>query len=351
MLAGIVSSSTAGRRPATATAQVLQHCGMMRHSRSMPMGQLYAFNSCNSGSSTRPGAVAAVAAQRPHPAAAVAQRSPRAPVAVVNLPVFGISDGQPQLRILCYGDSITAGFCDGGHRFQPYAEALAEKLVAEGVPCAVTSCGLCGFTTERLWSEQGSKEIHPPGGPAGRGLARLVDDPDAPPTLVLIMSGTNDLSLQASVRSIMKYTKRLHAVCHERGVPTVVMAPTAHTAADVYLRRQLTEELARFAEESPGVVGFVDVEALVPRTAGSCWEDDQLHLSSVGSTQLGWRLAPHVAAALARTLRLAATEEEEDAAETPREVVHGSAVERAVSGPSGSQKRSSSNRPACSPQH
>lgn len=34
------------------------------------------------------------------------------------------------LRVLCFGDSLTAGFSSYGTVFHPYAEALEEKLAA-----------------------------------------------------------------------------------------------------------------------------------------------------------------------------------------------------------------------------
>lgn len=220
--------------------------------------------------------------------------------ALADLPVFGSHGGD---RILCYGDSNTAGYHSNGRAFQPYAQALAEGLMAhQGSPCEVTACGLSGFTTQEMLQEQANAVVRPPMGPAGKGLAYLLDAVDGrgPYGLVIIMTGTNDLGFYAPVPTIVQHVAQLHAVCHQRGVPTLIVAPTAHTAPQLQApRRQLARQLEALAAQTPGVLGFVDVEDLVPRSARGVWEMDQLHLSPAGSTQLGHSLVPMVAAALA----------------------------------------------------
>lgn len=251
---------------------------------------------------------AQLAASPSAPPVAPPPQPPPPPRRPIELPLFSagsIGSGDKALpHILCYGDSNTAGFYDDGKRFEPYAETLARVLGGDDLPCKVTSCGLCGFTTDQMWGEQGSREVHPRVGPPGKGIAHLLDSADEPPTLAIIMTGTNDLGNHLSVDAIVSHTARLHAVCHDRGVPTFAISPTAHVASPMRkLRKQLAEAMSVYAQRTPGVVGHIDVEELVPRSAGGCWEPDKLHLSPAGSRRLGRRLAPHVAIVLRKLLQ------------------------------------------------
>merc|ERR1719491_1654151 len=112
----------------------------------------------------------------------------------------------------------------------------------------------------------------------------------------------------ASGHSIVQSVARLHAVCHERGVPTVAVAPTQGPGPKCRaLRQQLADLLAAWAGPMAGVLDFLDVEDLLPRPCGkdgkanqpsaaAHWERDDLHFSAAGSLALGRRLAPHASA-------------------------------------------------------
>jgi len=56
----------------------------------------------------------------------------------------------PPRRILCYGDSLTAGFHANGQKFEPYARELSKALAAAGVENEVHTCGLSGHTTQDM---------------------------------------------------------------------------------------------------------------------------------------------------------------------------------------------------------
>jgi len=214
-------------------------------------------------------------------------------------------------RIICYGDSNTAGYHRGGKAFQPYGQSLASELAEMGVPCEVAVCGLCSFTTQDMLNGQASNVVTTKMGPNGRGLARMLDE-DGPVKLVIIMTGTNDLGVEMSPTSIVQDIAQLHGICHKRGVPTVSMAAT-QTSNHPWrgVRQQLADLVAKWAASVTSVLDSLDVEDIVPRPVGkdgaSCnptsavhWEKDDLHLSSSGSTTLGRRLAPHVCTWLQR---------------------------------------------------
>jgi lysophospholipase L1-like esterase len=53
----------------------------------------------------------------------------------------------PAVRVLCLGDSLTAGYCDSGFDEKPYARALGEAL---GEEAEVKSIGYSGYTTSEI---------------------------------------------------------------------------------------------------------------------------------------------------------------------------------------------------------
>jgi hypothetical protein len=56
--------------------------------------------------------------------------------------------GKAPCRLLCYGDSNTAGYSPSSPFHTPYADRLAEGLSRAGVEVAVMCCGLSGKTTK-----------------------------------------------------------------------------------------------------------------------------------------------------------------------------------------------------------
>lgn len=196
-------------------------------------------------------------------------------------------------RVLCYGDSNTAGFCNGGQRFHPYKMALEQALRQQGLPIEVAHCGLSGLTAEELMHKVTAKAIRDVCGKMGKGLERLLDE--KPTNLVVIMLGTNDIGAGTRPQQTLSYVSALHAACHERGIPTVALAPpTVLGGQPRNDRNRFAQMLSHYERATPDALMFADCEELVPRTP-ALWEPDQLHLSPAGSDQLGKKLAPMVA--------------------------------------------------------
>lgn len=233
-----------------------------------------------------------------------------------DVAVWGPSRSQEQQsvrmpRIICYGDSNTVGYHTEGLKFQPYGQSLASELLDAGLPCEVVVCGLCGFTTEDMLNERSSDCVKASIGPSGRGLERMLEE-DGPVDLVIIMTGTNDMAMSSSLTTVVQDVAKLHAICHERDIPTVAIAPTQGTSRKCRaLRQRLAELIAKWAAAATGVLDSLDVEDLLPRpiskdigssltAAATHWEPDGLHLSAIGSIALGRRLASHVSSWLHR---------------------------------------------------
>jgi lysophospholipase L1-like esterase len=198
-------------------------------------------------------------------------------------------------RVVCYGDSNTAGFHSGGRAFEPYGKTLANSLAAAGVPCEVAVCGLCGFTTADMLHNSDSRRVTPQCGPAGRGLLRMIEED--PVDLVIIMTGTNDLGHGTTPSTIAQQVEELHGICHDESIATVCLAPTTVSQRQMRAsRQQLSDKLERWSCKARNVLDFLDVEDLLPRSEPRYWEADDLHISSLGSRTLGSSLAPHASA-------------------------------------------------------
>jgi len=198
--------------------------------------------------------------------------------------------GKPR-RILCYGDSLTAGFHNGGTAFEPYGQTLSHELSNWGGHCDVAVCGLSGKTAMECVQGMHAPWIPDITGRGGKGIDRILNE-EGPFDLVIIMLGTNDLGQGQTPDMILNSISQMHSACHRYSIPTIAVAPPTvdygHTRAH---RQQLAQLLASWTHATPGVVAFIDCEDLCPRHERQLWEPDQLHLSRVGSQALGRRMA------------------------------------------------------------
>lgn len=225
-----------------------------------------------------------------------------------------------RVRILAYGDSLTAGYYEDGDRFSPYGATLA-KLLAPDFDAEVWVCGLSSLTAVQMVKRLSLKKIKDGAGRTGKGLQRIILE-EGPFDLVLIMAGTNDLASSQNSRAIIvSSVLALHGACHELRLRTAVLsvppnamvpldrqeAPTSSRRLAAYRARweQTNARLKEWASgtgAADGAVLFVDTEPIVPFTKDSeLWEEDGLHLSPAGSRQLGEGLAKALAPVL-RTL-------------------------------------------------
>jgi len=204
---------------------------------------------------------------------------------------------RPQLHLLAYGDSLTAGYHDSGCAFAPYSASLATAL-----GCTVDVCGASGVQVYKLANSQiESESCIDVAGQEYSGLGYLLKQraaaTDGLPqyAAALIMGGTNDLAAQWSAEEILQNLRTLHECCWSHGLRTVALSippnmATASTAASHAEYIHAFSELNRLIEEMAGSderCVFVNSGLLVPWGAEGCWEPDGLHFSPAGSERLG----------------------------------------------------------------
>jgi len=200
-------------------------------------------------------------------------------------------------RILCYGDSNTAGFRGINKAYTPYGHQLADTLRLAGISCEVTSVGLCGFTSEGLVNDIDARLIQPKVGPSGEGLALMLRESDF--DLVVIMIGTNDLGRRMDPMVTLSFVTRLHNTCHAAGIPTVnIVPPSVSTISKHPLakairesRKQLAEVMNTWAKDVPQILLSLDCETVAPKSMAQFYEPDDIHLSAQGSKKLAQGLA------------------------------------------------------------
>jgi len=218
-----------------------------------------------------------------------------------------VGSGRP--KVVCYGDSLTAGFTRGGSQFVPYGTALRQGLAAQGLQCDVVINGLTGHTAKQMLRELDAPMAMDQCGIKGRGLRCLIGE-EGTPELVIIMAGTNDLGMHRDVAETFADICQLHAACHARGVPTFAVSPPHYAKRPECAR--LSQMLRRWSQQEPMVKGFMDIEELLPSSALQFWDADKLHFSAVGCQQLGRKLSQPIAKILEQA------DSDEDTGSPPR---------------------------------
>eukprot|EP00440_Ansanella_granifera_P074654 gb/GFBE01081016.1/.p1 GENE.gb/GFBE01081016.1/~~gb/GFBE01081016.1/.p1 ORF type:complete len:518 (+),score=65.35 gb/GFBE01081016.1/:1-1554(+) len=228
------------------------------------------------------------AARRQHPACATPART---------------AEEQPsQLRLLFYGDSLTAGFHATGRLFAPYAESFSCSLLSE-FQVESWICGLSGLRAVDLHTKRGAESIEDAVLRTGPGLQRLLQRDTSKFDVAFIMLGTNDLGKESlEPGQIFRSIQALHSECHRMGMATVALAVPESRAVfkfdDIEERQkevnQLLHQWATSEEEKCRTL-FVDTCQLIPfEPESELWEMDGLHFSAEGSRVLGLRLAATV---------------------------------------------------------
>ena len=196
------------------------------------------------------------------------------------------------MRLLAFGDSLTAGYHSQGLAFAPWAPLL-EQLLGDSVK--VDHLGLSGFTSQQMLDsaeQQAVTDVVPRTWPGYSHKLRLHQY-----DVVIILCGTNDLADQEPTQHLVRNIAQLHSVAHAAGARSVAMTiPDSKAAQHIdWLRRarhDANEAIRAWAATQPGV-HFVDAAVLVPYSDTSgLWEPDGLHMSQSGYEAFGRGLGP-----------------------------------------------------------
>ena len=209
------------------------------------------------------------------------------------------SHAAPSTRVLCYGDSLTAGFWAGGHRFHPYAQQLSRRLGG----CPVDHIGLSGYTSAQMAETIGGNNT---AGAVDTTQQRWLALDEALNrrryAWVVILAGTNDLARlrhaggPRSPADVVQDIAALHRTALSSGAQTLALTvpqpafegTLPHMAAG---RHEINAGLRAFAAATANVT-LVDLQPVLPHLTATADErarlwDDTLHFTPAGYDVLG----------------------------------------------------------------
>ena len=219
-----------------------------------------------------------------------------------------------QIRIFCYGDSLTAGTSPPEFQMYPYAPHLERALLTtDGTTTTpnilVRHKGLPGWTSQKLLQEQFSAHGL---ATALRNAAATTTTTDSrstsasPPVhIAILLAGTNDLGY-AEAQPILDNIIQLHQVCLTNGVVHTIaigIPPSAFQFmyADAAAKADtINRGLAQYCESHKDQSTYVPFpfsfrsEDFRTNDLSSPWAPDGLHCSPRGYQILGESLAPVV---------------------------------------------------------
>ena len=208
-------------------------------------------------------------------------------ISPANLPATSALAAAParQPRVLCYGDSLTAGYTaltKYTGTYSPWAPYLADAV---GV--SVDHVGMCGWTAAQMVGGLDGEANVDIREMSHRGLRRLLEEGCY--THVLLMAGSNDLKTR-SAADIAESVERLHATCHAAGARTLALgvphskASTIGSGGRCERRREVNELLRAYAAGSRGWCQYCEPggEVLQWEACSMHFEHDGLHLTRSG---------------------------------------------------------------------
>eukprot|EP00668_Euglena_longa_P041945 GGOE01055274.1.p1 GENE.GGOE01055274.1~~GGOE01055274.1.p1 ORF type:complete len:307 (+),score=69.03 GGOE01055274.1:26-946(+) len=209
-------------------------------------------------------------------------------------------------RILCYGDSLTAGYCGTPNMYSPYATNLSQKLNV-----TVDHVGLSGLRADEMVANLTNSCCFDIFRKSGPGLA--VQLAQHKYSCCILMAGTNDLGANRGADAIFADLKQLHQQCHSRGVRTIAITiPESQFIAQngmsfpALVRQQVNQKLSAWAATQSKRVLFIDMASHLPFSPFTGdWAADGLHLTQQGYARFGFQLAKLLRQSLSSTFTTA----------------------------------------------
>jgi len=200
-------------------------------------------------------------------------------------------------RILCYGDSLTAGTIGFEEpQLFPYSKYLEEslKVIDPNANIAVRHRGFPGWTAEMM-VEQKNVE--------GVGLIEALNKYDGI-NLVIILAGTNDLGIafqsdmdeEESIEKIVDSVTALHKLAHDKKVQTLAIAiPESGFQCQVpeakNLATKINQRLDDWCTHNCDMTAFIEFP-FGWKADDSRWSNDGLHFSAEGYFEIAKSIAP-----------------------------------------------------------
>ena len=197
-----------------------------------------------------------------------------------------------KIHILCYGDSLTAGFCLRGLKFVPYATTLHTKLSSLGLHnISIDHFGLSGWTTQQLLKNKDKDTLTDFAGKTGPGLSKAFQRQSY--DLLILMAGTNDLGygftneeIFDNLQALTKIALKTNTSVLNLGIPD---SGYIFSNLNVRVKRdQINEKLANSAKVH-NFLTYADAPITYNEETEE-FDEDTLHFSELGYQRFGERL-------------------------------------------------------------
>ncbi|KAL8417486.1 hypothetical protein RB594_001234 [Gaeumannomyces avenae] len=188
-----------------------------------------------------------------------------------------------KLRILCFGDSLTAGYASLGTVYRPYSEQMVELLrpALPDVEIETVVDGRPGDTTTGFLSR-----LDPHFGPGKPSY-----------DWTILLGGTNDLAYNRTAEAVFENLSKCWGVAQAHGSKVLVLTVPEVGVTGSALVNSRRDELNRLIKNAEGGNIYVhDHHAAVPFWAMSeddrrlHW-DDNVHLTPSGYDLMGQKIA------------------------------------------------------------
>ena len=196
-------------------------------------------------------------------------------------------------KILCYGDSLTAGYCCKGLKFIPYSTSLKQTLSDEyGLNVDIHHHGYSGWTAremKRCIDEENVEDFTGNNGPGLRTALQKNYD------LLILMAGTNDLGFGESVENIFENIRYMMDVSLQRKISVLnIGIPDSSCKVSVVTKKRdsVNTLLKKHAKTTPNLT-YITCPVEYSKTSGY-YDPDGLHFSESGYSLLGRELGKHV---------------------------------------------------------
>ena len=208
------------------------------------------------------------------------------------------------INVLCFGDSLTAGYNKRGKDFFPYCSVLKDMLASQTeIPINVDIKGIVGEMTHKQMSYR---------------LPLVLGNATAQYDWIIILGGTNDilhvknfaddqyfLSQLENVWQprITKDIEKLHQIAYKYDARTLLLTVPENSIESwpeyrllKKMRVKINEALRDFAETSRGKTVLCDTARIVPRKSLSSEEesllwDDHVHMTRDGYVRMARAVA------------------------------------------------------------
>ena len=199
-------------------------------------------------------------------------------------------------RILCYGDSLTAGFCQRGSKFVPYATTLQAKLATLGLQnVTIDHFGFSGWTTQQLLKNIEADILTDFAGKTGPGLSKAFRRQSY--DLLILMAGTNDLGYGFTNQDITDNLQALIQIALDANtaVLNIGIPDSGYIFNNINVkvkRDQINEKLSNLAQ-SHDLLTYIDAPIQYTEDSEE-YDTDTLHFSESGYQRFGERLGETV---------------------------------------------------------